>query len=926
ADAVRAIAAPYAPGRPAEDVPAERLLEASGGVPGRVHAIAGEWARREAERRVGAVAGRTAAGRAELRSMEAELTGDVVELQETRERVALHSFDAPMVCPFKGLASFDVADAEYFFGREKLVAELVARLVGAQLLGIVGPSGSGKSSVMRAGLLPALASGVLPGSDGWQQVLIRPGEHPLRELTDAMAAVGARERVVVAIDQFEETFTTCESEDERVAFIAELSRLAGEPDGRCVVTIALRADFYGRCAAYPELAAPLASNHVLVRAMARDELGRAIELPARRVGLHVDRDLVDALVADVKDEPGALPLLSTALLELWQRRDGRRLRYADYERTGGVRGAVARLAEDAFGDLDADQQVVARGVLMRLAGEGAAGGVERRRVLLAELDTEDSEAVASVVALLVDRRLLTASVGSVELAHEALLREWPRLRDWIEADREGLRIHRNLSAAAQEWEQLRRDEGALYRGARLTEAIEWEEGRRPRLNEIERAFLAASAAAQQRERVTRRRRIALAFGSLTVALLAISVVAVVSVIQGRRTASRELANRSQAVLAGDPALALAIALDALRRHDTPEAKNAVRQATLADRATAVIKAHGAPIYRAALSPDELHVATAGDDGLVRISSLEDRRVVATVKGHAGPALDVSFSPDGKPVASVGLDGQVATADLDGGRRRVIARVGGSPGPYARSVEYNRAGTALLVTVTDGTIRLIGLDGRSVVVARHKGARVARFDRDGRRVLTAGEDANARLWTMAGGQIASFPHGKGVDIFDAAISPDGRVVATAGSDGAVRIWSAESGRLLHKLALDLQPLYSLQFSADGERILTGGADGVVRLSDVRGGPVLAELKGHRDRVYDAGFAAGDGAYSAGTDGTLRTWAPPKTVLLPPDDAGAPYGPNFSPGASLVVSGYDNGEVRLWNPRSGALRKLPAYKGG
>ncbi|MEA2193621.1 MAG: hypothetical protein QOG42_55, partial [Solirubrobacteraceae bacterium] len=590
-------------------------------------------------------------------------------------------------------------------------------------------------------------------------------------------------------------------------------------------------------------------------------------------------------------------------------------------------GAVARLAEDAFAELDGEQRVVARSVLMRLVGEGAAGGVERRRVALAELETVDGDEVDSVVALLTDRRLLTASTGTIELAHEALLREWPRLRDWIEADRDGLRIHRNVSAAALEWEQLGRDGSALYRGTRLAEALEWNQARQPRLNESERAFLASAEAARQRERVTRRRRIALAFGSLTVALLAISIVAVVAVVQGRKTASRELANRSQAVLGGDPALALAIALDALQRRDTAEARTAVRQATLADRETAVIHASPAPIYRAALSPDGSRVATAGDDGLVRISSVEEGRVVSTIKGHAGPALDVSFSPSGTRVASVGLDGTVAVADLDGGRRRVVARLGGNPGPYPRSVEYSPDGRELLVAVTDGTIRLISLaDSRSSIVARHSGVRVARFDRSGRRILSAGQDGYARLWTIAGGATASMPHGKGVDLFDAAISPDGSRVATAGDDGAIRIWDAGSGQLLHKLALDLQPLYSLQFSADGERIVTGGADGVVRVSDVRGGPVLAELKGHRDRAYDAGFTGEDGVYSAGTDGTVRLWAPPQTATLPVDDAGVPYAPTFSPKSNEVLSGYDDGEVRLWNPATGRPRALARYEEG
>ena len=240
---------------------------------------------------------------------------------------------------------------------------------------------------------------------------------------------------------------------------------------RRVVVITVRADFYGRCAAWPELW--LGANQVLVGAMRRDELRRAVELPAAAAGLRVERDLVDALVDDVDGEPAALPLLSTALLELWERRDGQVLRIADYERTGGVRGAVARLAEGAYAALDADEQRVARGILLRLAEEGEERAVVRRRVPLTELDADRDPRVQAVLDRLGKRRLLTLSDGTVEVGHEALLHEWPRLRGWLDDDAEGRRLHRRLAAAAGEWDAGGRDSAELYRGARLAAALEW---------------------------------------------------------------------------------------------------------------------------------------------------------------------------------------------------------------------------------------------------------------------------------------------------------------------------------------------------------------------------------------------------------------------------------------------------------------------
>ena len=474
ADGVRAIARLHTGERADTEVPVEQLAEASGGVPLRVHRVASQWARTMAVRRLGDVASRVAAERPILRAAEDDMVGNIVELQVARERAEPGevAVQGVIVCPFKGLASFDVDDAGVFFGRERLVAEMVARLTGAPLMGVVGPSGSGKSSVLRAGLLPALDAGVLPGSERWALALLRPGERPMRALDHATAEVTPRGRLVIAVDQFEEAFTACGDEGERSAFVDALVALARDSRRRALVLVAVRADFYGRCAAYPELARLLGANHVLVGSMGRDELHRAIELPARRVGLRVEPGLVDALIADVEGEPGALPLLSTSLLELWQRRDGRVLRLSTYEQVGGVHGAVARLAERAYERLEPAQRDVARQILPRLAGEGEGDAVVRRRAPLTELQDERDGGVAEVLAVLADERLVAIGEGEVEVAHEALLREWPRLRDWLEEDAEGRRVHRHLVEAANDWDKRGRDPGDLYRGPRLAVALE----------------------------------------------------------------------------------------------------------------------------------------------------------------------------------------------------------------------------------------------------------------------------------------------------------------------------------------------------------------------------------------------------------------------------------------------------------------------
>ena len=492
-DAAAEIAALYAP---ADGIamPVAALMAESNGIPVRVHRVASAWAQALATERLDAkVSGAT--GERELGATQTELAGGIADLQAARERTHLYRVSepidpsAPEVCPFRGLAPFDAVHAEYFFGRERLIAGLVARLVGSTRLAVFGPSGSGKSSVVRAGLLPALADGVLPGSERWRQTLMRPGEHPLAELGRALASLAAGgdgddpvaaalaslapdERLVLAVDQFEELFTACRDEGERAAFAEALVTAAADPDQRAVVVLAIRADFYGRCADYRALAAQISANQLLVGPMTREELRRAIELPARRAGLRVEPGLVSELVDDVADQPGGLPLLSTALLELWQERSARTLRQASYAASGAVSGAVARLAERAYRRLTEPQRERARAILLRLADAEEAALV-RRRVALSELEAERDPEAAAALAVLTESRLVTVDEDTVEVAHEALLREWPRLRDWLAEDAEGRRLHQHLIDAAAEWRDLRPRSGrALPRrpaclGARL---------------------------------------------------------------------------------------------------------------------------------------------------------------------------------------------------------------------------------------------------------------------------------------------------------------------------------------------------------------------------------------------------------------------------------------------------------------------------
>ena len=425
---------------------------------------------------------------------------------------------APGDAPYKGLLRFDERDAPLFFGRERVTDRIREMLERERLLAVVGASGSGKSSIVRAGLIPQLKAGA---TERWRSYLITPTSDPMASLaavtrqtgdaSDASLAEGLRKRargadaILLLVDQFEELFTLSHDEDARQGFIDQLLMAAtdtGKPLIRVLIT--LRADFYARLAPYPALRDAVAQHQVYVGPMEPVDLRRAIEEPARINGWLIAPGLVDLLLRDVGREPGNLPLLSHALLETWRRRRGKTLSLRGYFEAGEVRGAIARTADRVYGRLSEEERSRARLIMLRLTelGEEAA---TRRRAELDELIPHGASAdvASAVLQRLVDARLVTVDEGNAEVAHEALLREWPLLREWLSEDREGLRTHRQLTDASREWLSMGRDESALFRGARLATAREWAAANTSALNELEHTFLAASTELEQREEVER---------------------------------------------------------------------------------------------------------------------------------------------------------------------------------------------------------------------------------------------------------------------------------------------------------------------------------------------------------------------------------------------------------------------------------------
>ncbi|HET9723036.1 MAG TPA: BTAD domain-containing putative transcriptional regulator, partial [Actinomycetota bacterium] len=710
----------------------------------------------------------------ELQRLQAAILAQDLEL-ERGGPVPAESGRPTDVCPYKGLARFETADADFFFGREQVVAKAAGHLVGSRFLALVGPSGSGKSSLLRAGLLHALRSGALPGSDRWAYSVIRPGDRPLATMAHTMDEQRPVDRQVLAIDQFEEIFSVCSDEAERTAFLDAITEAASASDGTTTIVIAMRADFYGRCAEHRALASLLASDQILVGPMDREELRRAIELPARRAGLTVEDKLVDSLVSDTVGQPGGLPHLSTALLELWTSRRDSTLRLDDYLRAGGVHGAVARLAEEAFARLDSDGQTAAKRILLRLAAPGETAEVVRRRAPLWEFDLDRDADASRALNVLAEARLVTVSEGTAEVAHEALLHEWPRLRTWLEDDAEGRKLHRRVTESSRVWDEGGRDPGDLYRGARLTAAWEWAESHQADLNGLEREFLRACRTASEGEAVRARRtnrRLRVLVAGVAVLLAASLVIGKLALGQrDRATAALTLADAgrlaSRSRLERDPQLALLMAREAVHIDDSPETRSALFAAL--ERAPAItdrLYAAGGPspaggeMQWIEIAPDHRTLAIGDAGPTVEFFDAVRRRPIDAVDVGSGTER-AAFSPDGKTLAVVTSTGGLVAVDV--ATRAVRDRVRAEASVDA--IAFDPRGGEL-VTAEHGS------DLREFLVPRD----AVTLEPTGRRVPTPGRDR------------AEFPEiSRPLSMFAMAFAPDGNGLVTTRDNGPTLLW-------------------------------------------------------------------------------------------------------------------------------------------
>ena len=807
--------------------------------------------------------------------------------------------------PYKGLRPFTEADAHDFFGRGQLTRRLVTSLTeagsGSRFLAVVGPSGGGKSSVVRAGLVPAIRDGALESADEPFIAEMFPGAHPIDELEAALLRIAMRPvsllhdrlesgsrglleavdlvapgdaEVVLVVDQFEELFTLTTEERERELFLESLRVGTADPESRLRVVVTLRADFYDRPLIYPRFGELLAERTEAVPPLTPDELEQAIRGPVERLGVRPEPGLVAEMIADVAHQPGALPLLQYALTELFERRDGDRLTLAAYREIGGIAGALSARADRIYDGTDPQGRRATKQAFLRLVTLGEGRQDTRRRVGRSELDAleVEQEAIDIVVDTFGRHRLLTfdrepsTREPTVEIAHEALLNAWGRLRTWIDDGREDLRQERGLARAAAEWRGSDRDPSFLLRGARLEQLEMWASTTDLAIRRPERAYLKASVdqrvrereeeerrrqrEAQMERRSTRRLRgLVAVFAAAALIAATLTVVATNQRGRAQREAriavGRELAAAAVANLDVDPELSVLLAIEAVgatRSADGTvlrEAEEALHRAVTASRLDLEVPGLGGLL---AWSPRGVFVTEGPENsGLIDIRDTETGESLLSFQGHDGDVNDVAFSADGSRLASAGDDGKLKVWDPSTGRLLSSLSADGSAwGPSfsadgtlvaaAWDGEFNYGGGVQILNLSSDQVvstipvdqpsdTALSPDGKHLAVARYwpeyEGEEGAVFD------VSTGDE----VFKLKGPNCCVSPRSRGV-----SWSPDGRLIA-ASSAGTARVWDAETGKLRHTMLGHSGLVLSVAWSPDSSRLVTGSLDGTAEVWEI-----------------------------------------------------------------------------------------------
>jgi WD40 repeat protein/formylglycine-generating enzyme required for sulfatase activity len=856
-------------------------------------------------------------------------------------------------CPFRGLYPFGPEDRQFFFGRESLIEQLCHKLAEQNVLPVLGPSGSGKSSVVLAGLIPALQG----QEKGLRVGALTPGSEPLLHLEAAVATLSDQAGVLV-VDQFEEVFTLCADEAKRSAFIDQMLGIARSR--RVVLT--MRADFWGECAPYKNLKELMEARQSLIAPMDTAELRKAMEMQAATVGLRFEGGLSSRILDEVQGEPGAMPLLQHALLELWKRRHGRWLRADEYKNIGGVQKAIARTADDVYDSLSPDEQQQVRNIFVRLtrldasAVQGERRRDTRRRVWLKDLVPAAAE--PAVTERLVQRlagqeaRLVVIGVDettqreAVEVAHEALIRHWPRLQKWLDEDRANFLLRDAIHQAADDWEQHSRDESYLiHRGGRLDDADALSR-RSGFLNELEASYVRACLELQDRlrrqetERNRReRRRLRIAVGIVSALLVVATAAGAWAYLQKRealaQTAKSEQGRQimsARSLLGRNDEQALLLAIQGERDLPSPEMEDLLRTLLwLRGRVVGVLEPVSEyPALSATWDPKSgRRVATINGDAANGIAKVRDTQTGETCRLPTREdklATRALWNPQGTRVLTTSWDTVEIWNPLD-----CTKKLGWTAHGWGiEHAAWNSTGAQILTaggyrdnsTVkiwdaqTGAFVREFDDHRQDADKAQGSGAvRHAAWSHDDTRIVTASDDGTARVWNPRTDKAVVLKgHVKGV--VRAAWSRDDKQIVTASADGSARLWNAETGEPSASLLGHTDGVNDVEWSPDSTRIVTASSDGTARIWNVQTKESVV-LIGHAQDVLSAAWKKdGERILTAGKDGTVKMWdaTDGKEIARLAWHNGQIKHSEWDPDFSRVLTAGSDGAILVWDPEA------------
>ncbi|HTN86937.1 MAG TPA: protein kinase [Sorangium sp.] len=865
--------------------------------------------------------------------------------------------------PFAGLFAFQEADAARFFGRDRDTVAMAARLRTQQLLAVAGPPGAGKSSFVRAGVIPALeASG-----ERWEAFVLRPGRRPLSALADVLVQVaeaesmpgatagggaatgapelpdhdalvatlqaqpgalgarlrahcrraGPRRRVLLFVDQLEELCTLGATQEQRTAFVACLEGVADDASSPLRVLLAIRSDFLDRLAEHRDFMISVTRGLSFLPPLERDGLREALTRPLEAAGYRFETaDIVEHMLSTLESTRSPLPLLQFTAGKLWEMRDRERrlLTRASYERLGGVAGALAAHADAVLSVLPPHEQRLVRAVLLRLVTP------ERTRAVveMAELqelarggEGDGAQTIAQVVQHLAGARLLLIGVGgetgseragtTVELVHESLIDRWPKLRQWLAESEQDAQLLARLRAAAQQWEASGRAEGLLWRDRAAEDARAWYERRRAELGADWRVGLS-----KREERY---------------------LVAVVNLLE--RAWRKRLHQRLAMVLT--PALSVvALVLSYLAMTASQQARRANQQTSRADHEAVRAQAEAREARNATRMAAAREVQADPTTSLVILREIEPpdvprgwaalarwalhSQVARAELMHPDIVMQARYGPDGRRIVTASWDRTARVWNADGTGEPLILR---GHTDRVSSAAFSPDGRRIVTASDDKTARVWSADGTGKpLILRGHADRVssAAFSPDGKRIVTASWDRTARVWNADGTGKPVILRGHSDRISSAAFSPDGKQVVTASDDRTARVWSADGTGVPMVLRGHEEKVYSAAFSPDGRRIVTASWDRTARVWNADGTGVPMVLRGHGDGVYSAVFSP-DGQHiaTASWDRTARVWSAdsksePMSLRGHADRVSSAA---FSLAGKRIVTASSDRTARVWN---------------